>query len=636
VRLISAQIHGFRRFADQQKLYLDRRLVCLVGANEVGKSSTLLALKWATLPDAALDQSDHSRGQGVPDDRCIVELEFRLDSNDKAVIRDLGLQGEAAKAHKFVMRKYANGVIKCALDTKMRRDRRPRASVARKLEKAAGDEHWLPETEAAETAATPARLSALQEQLAKDQESLDGHYIEELRDLAGALRRAEIQPNLAQTLEELAAHEEAPHPTTEAKTRLLERVPEFASFDAETRELEAEYDLASVASAPPPALKNLATLAGLDLAELYGTITRDQSGSAQTMRDKANSVLNREFLAWSQKPRIEVAFDHTDELLRLHVKSGEGHLMKINERSDGLKQFVALIALIGGTHRPIKPILLIDEAERHLHMDAQADLMQVLARQNAAEQVIYTTHSPACLPENIGSSVRVLHGVDDRTESRIRNHFWTDEPGYGPMLLAMGASSLAFVPLRPALIVEGGSDLVLLGDLVCEAIKREQLGYQIIPGSSNARPTQIAGLDLQGTETVWLFDGDDSGKKKRQTLLDHSIPAKRALLRAGTDGQGLDLEDLVHPEAYAKAVTSYAKDVNSDEIFGVGALPANTCSRHKTVVGWCQDVGIKPPSKTAVANKVLDLREQGDPILDPDKRTIVSGLHKATRKGLGL
>lgn len=333
-------------------------------------------------------------------------------------------------------------------------------------------------------------------------------------------------------------------------------------------------------------------------------------------------------------------FDHSDTVILIHVSSGTGELMKIDERSEGLRQFVALVALIGGAHRDIKPILLIDEAERHLHLDAQADLMQILAEQTAAEQVIYTTHSPGCLPENIGSSVRVLAGVGEATESIIRNHFWSEEAGLGPMLLAMGAASLAFVPLRSAAIVEGGSDLVLLGDLVLEAIDEDFLGYQIVPGSSNLRPSQIAGLDLQGKETVWIYDGDGHGEEQLKILTEqHNIPEDRVLLRKDADGKPLDLEDLIDPRTYAKAVNAYLEDVGAQATFTEGDLPDGTCSRHKTVKDWCEANNVAPPSKPAIANKVLDLREDEDrrePLLDERYRELLARIHGRTLAALGI
>src|SRR6185295_17026908 len=482
--------------------------------------------------------------------------------------------------------------------------------------------------------------TAIHEELSKKDDDLDGSAVEEIRGLANALDGAEVHDGLARQLDALVEHESAVNPHREARRRLLERTPEFVPFDDRARVLEAEYDLATVAADAPLALTNLAALAGLDLAELHTAVDSGLTGRAQTLSDAANEQLRREFEAWNQKPPIQVKFAYTDTVLRIHVRSGSGELMKINERSEGLRQFVALVALIGGAHRAIKPVLMIDEAERHLHLDAQADLMQILAEQTAAEQIIYTTHSPGCLPENIGSSVRVLAGVGEATESTIRNHFWSENAGLGPMLLAMGAASLAFVPLRSAAIVEGGSDLVLLGDLILEAIDEDFLGYQIVPGSSNLRPAQIAGLDLQGKETVWIYDGDGHGEEQFKVLTeDHNIPEERVLLRKDDEGNPLDLEDLINPKTYIAAINAYLRDVEAEQTFTEDDLPDETCKRHTTLEAWCDGNEIKAPSKPAIANKVLDLVEDEDhpdALLDEKYKEVLASLHGKTQVALGI
>ena len=98
--------------------------------------------------------------------------------------------------------------------------------------------------------------------------------------------------------------------------------------------------------------------------------------------------------------------------------------MPIRERSDGLRQFVALVALAAHQPNPVPPILLIDEVETHLHYNAQADLIEVLTEQNAARQIVYTTHSAACLPQDLGLGVRVVEGLGERTASKVRQNFW--------------------------------------------------------------------------------------------------------------------------------------------------------------------------------------------------------------------
>ena len=112
--------------------------------------------------------------------------------------------------------------------------------------------------------------------------------------------------------------------------------------------------------------------------------------------------------------------------------------------------------------------------------------------------------------------------------------------------------------LRPGVIAEGESDLILLPTLIREAINKDSLGFAVVPGASTTPPERIAGLDLQGVKTVSVLDADDAGRTRRAQLTDAHIPEERILLL--TDDIDLEIEDLVAPDAYVQAVQLYLAD----------------------------------------------------------------------------
>src|SRR5579872_7612902 len=83
MQLADVWIHGIRRFGGHRphRLRVDTKLVCLIGANEAGKSTVLDALSMAR-HGGALEPRDRSRRQQVPDDREAVRLKYRLDPDD--------------------------------------------------------------------------------------------------------------------------------------------------------------------------------------------------------------------------------------------------------------------------------------------------------------------------------------------------------------------------------------------------------------------------------------------------------------------------------------------------------------------------------------------------------------------------
>ena len=628
-------MHGWRRFGGEEatRLRIDEPLVCLIGADEVGKSSLLDAMEIATgrVDEgswARVDPRELTRDEDLPEERSIVILRYRLDDSERRRLRELESGSRLRGVRWLEQHLQVNGVPFKRLMPTPGRDLGPRHLLGAEIA-AAAEAGRFPEL--AEGPFSAQSVNGLIELLSSEETNIHEGLVN-LTGFAEALEGEELEPKLVEKLRELAETEEAASPEEAGLAAVDEQIPAFVRFEMEARQLEDEYELTEHAASPPPALANLAELAELNLVRLLGLIESGVSGSVRARIDAANEVLREKFEAWRQKPPVRVSFDRSGTALLVHVQSGSGVPMKPRERSEGLRQFVALVALMAGEGHEVAPILLIDEAEMHLHYDAQADLMDVLSKQTSAAQVIYTTHSSGCLPEDLGSSVRVVRGVKEEMRSEVEQQFWSDDVGLVPLLLAMGAGSMAFVPLRPAAIAEGPSELVLLPSLLKEAAGVKRLGYQVVPGAAGVPPTKIAGLDLHGVSTAWVLDGDKGGADRRKYLSRNGIPKERIhLLRDGM--VGLELEDLIETSTYARAVNIYASDHGIKGNFSPELLPKSPCCRHKVVVEWCAEKKIPEPGKTAIANKVLALRGE-ERLADRKYRDLLRGLHKSLRKQL--
>lgn len=304
-------------------------------------------------------------------------------------------------------------------------------------------------------------------------------------------------------------------------------------------------------------------------------------------------------------------------------------------RSDGLRQFVALVAFVERYAKESPPVLLIDEAERHLHYDAQADLVRVFTEQQAAAKIIYTTHSAGCLPKDLGTGVRVIEPTgpkdvssDQWDRSKVRNWFWTESPGFSPLLLGMGAGSFAFAATRFALITEGISDVILLATLFREACGLDDLDFQVAPGlsGSNARRTQE--FEQVASRVAYLVDDDASGRDKRAELREAGVAARRIL----TYGNKLALEDLVEADVYLEAVN---RELHTWHGITIESVPKK--GRAKAVQDWCrQQSGKVALSKRAVAHQLLDLRTEKvrsgevdapQRLVAPDREPLLQRLH---------
>jgi AAA domain, putative AbiEii toxin, Type IV TA system len=641
MQLESLWVHGLRRFGGDKpiRVRIDAPLLCLVGANEVGKSTLLDALEMApgrfdeNEEWVPIDRAEWTRGETLSEDRVIVRLRYRLGKEERKLLNGLegGKQLREVRWLERILR--VDGASELLLEPPPVRDKQPRSALGKRLRGVVEGDDWPSAEEVEGTPAARAIVEGLLEALESNLRSITSK-LDDLAALADRMEEEGWTTGLVQQLRDVHELESQTHPHVEGRGAMAGLVPRFVRFEMAARQLDDEYDLTTVAVDPPPALHNLAELAELDLGKLLDEIQSGLTGSARATIENANSMLREAFSAWKQRPPVTVSFDRSGTSLLIHVQSGNAVPMKPGERSEGLRQFVGLVALTAGEGHSVPPILLIDEAEMHLHYDAQADLMDTLAKQTTASQIIYTTHSSACLPEDLGSAVRVVHGVGEEMRSDVDQQFWSDEVGLVPLLLAMGAGSMAFAPLRSAVITEGGSELVLLPSLIKEAARIRRLGYQVVPGAAEVPPKRIAGLDLHGVSTVWVLDGDQGGIDRRKYLTRNRVPKDRIhLLREGTNG--LDLEDLIHPATYVKAVNSYAADFGVDSGFTEKHLPKKPCLRHRACAAWCLKQKLPEPGKTTIANKVLALRSE-EPLADPKHQKLLRVLHQTLRKQLKL
>ena len=283
-------------------------------------------------------------------------------------------------------------------------------------------------------------------------------------------------------------------------------------------------------------------------------------------------------------------------------------MSRFDERSDGFRWFVALVAFVSGQpRRASKPVLLIDEAETHLSYDAQANLTATLATQDVAQLVIYTTHSAGCLPPDLGTGIRAVVPEDSGERSSVRNGFWHEGPGYTPLMLAMGANALAFTPARRVVVGEGASECILLPTLLREAANNDQLDFQVAPGLSNVSATAMRDVLSMAGEVAYLVDGDDAGHDLRDQLVKLGFPENRIVSYTDVGRLKVTLEDLVYPRTFAHAVElEIHRWQGSDVTLDPGELPR--LSRMRWLDEWCEQRNLQPLNKPTLAQRIVDLR----------------------------
>lgn len=462
MRLVKVGVRGYKRFRTTSEMDVDGKLIAVVGANEAGKTSLLKALLRLNEQGPSFSVGELTRNaEGVD---AAVWARYIVDDNE----RD-GLQAEAPEAkdvRRMIVTAHPSGALDFELDPNPSRDLGPRHRALKLVEQALGS-RWLKENDdEGGSLGSALALALAQQSLDSQEETLSEEALDPLRDLQELLGQQETPKRLERLpdrLSETVRRESRTHPRDIAIAVLDAERPRFRLFDEAARLLASHY---SLDEAPNQALHNFLALAGTSWQEISDAY--DDSGKVQAILDRAATTLDQAFSSWKQA-ELRVRLRISDRTVSILVRMRAAHdYIEVESRSDGLQQFIALRAYLRTLGHSAPPVLLIDEAETHLHYDAQADLVDVLAEQEDAAKVIYTTHSAGCLPPDLGTGVRLVlpksdHLGDDghreTDDSEIENWFWRVQgkgTAFTPLLLGMGASTFAFASTRKAVIAEGG------------------------------------------------------------------------------------------------------------------------------------------------------------------------------------
>ncbi|PUA78927.1 AAA family ATPase [Nocardioides currus] len=646
MKLISFSLQNYRRFVQRTTIKLHGPMVAIVGPNEAGKSSLLRALARLGSSEPFDRTESPRRSASEP----TLEWHFALDESDVALLDSIP-EASAVKTVTLTKSGSSNTPIWSFGPTPPARDLAARHSLLRLMDQhsdAVGPFRNEREEEA---------VDALREELQEAGSFLEGKgpnlsdeergvldtLLESVRRAAAELAEPtgtedalEAPPVLSELIDAigaaLAKERETP-PEVLARRALQPQVPSIQVFQQEDRDLESSYELTEHAESPPAALMHLASLAELDLRELLREAQEGAIADVGTRRNAANRVLLERFdQAWNQQG-IAIQFDVQGTILHVQATTPEDSgLSSITERSDGLRWFAALLAWSHGWAE--KPIVLADEIETHLHYDAQSDLIDVLAQQEFASKVVFTTHSFGCLPHDLGTGVRAVEQIDAAT-SRVENAFWQKGAGFSPLLASMGAAATSLTPTRHALLAEGPSDAILLPTLLRQAGDLRALRFQVAPGLASVAAVAVSSLDAEAGRVCFVVDGDQAGEDIRAMLVAGGVEDHRVIVLADQDtGDPIELEDLIDLQTYLAVVNaeilrwqSDAPQLNSSDL--------TATMRTKAVATWAAGHGFTGPDKTAVAQAVVDLSVDR-PVFDTSRQTTLRWILQRSWSALSL
>ncbi len=638
MRLVSARINGYGRLVNA-KVNLDCKVIAVVGPNEAGKTTFLRALAYVN-SGASLSAIERSRALTVSDATHVVEVTFALDDTDRAALRDSSL--EELPRTLLLGRRADGGEVLVGTEPQPRKAVAPLKQALRALEKASqrktlgllvSEDTAFGKPDAEEARDFKVELQQLAGHvrgIVDGQDTDDGEIAVRAGELADALVAEPRSDRLRDALVATKEWLETSDPGTTVYSVLLQRTPSFLMFSDDDRSLRSTYSLDdSFLGNVPAALQNLARMAELDL---HAMVAAHRSGDV-ARRDsaivRANNRLANHFRDTWKQSNLSVRFSVDGDHLRISIIENDEDVTVFDERSAGLRMFVALIAFLSARHATVPPVLLIDEAESHMHIDAQADLVNMFVSQDQAARVIYSTHSPACLPPDLGVGIRsVVPSAENLQVSDIRNSFWSAGAGYSPLMIAMGAAAAAFTPARCVVLAEGATEMILMPSLLRSATGLDVLPYQIAPGLSEVPRDFYTSLDLEGAKVAYLLDGDTAGETLRKGLMRHGVPDSRIVM-----GPVPGIENLLSPDVYRDAVSAILTECNpSVALPSLPRLgPPGRSPWGSQLTKWAEGTGLKMPSKVAVANRIVEERRA---VVSPMYSQALAALHEQLLKAL--
>ena len=615
-------LEGFRKFDTKTELKTNGKLVALLGPNEAGKTSLLRAISQIGNHEPIPD-FDLTRSQQIDEKQYIISATFKLSEDDLAAAK-------ITDSTWFTIHKTKNGNWFYSFRPDIPpRDTSARSRLLKQLERIKGNNKiWGRVVN--DHPDVVDQLDGAFQILASKNETLEDNQLEELEQLGEALTQASSSddPQYLRQFPDAAAElihlEKLPTPKAFAYAAIKSRLPKILFFSNDDRLLQGTYQVEELSDSVPSALENLARVAGIDIRAFIQAINANDAPEIAKFKSKANDELKRRFEeTWSQSG-VHVAFDVLNKEIQVLVREENYTFTRLAERSDGLRQFVALQAFTT-RERADDPILLIDEAEMRLHYDAQADLIQMLSKQNVSSKIIYTTHSAGCLPEDLGNGVRLVEQrqkPDGSTSSSIRNQFWNrSQGGIEPLLFGMGAATLAFFPIRRALLTEGESDMLLLPSMFREVFGEVSLGFQVVPGLSKTSGINLPILARNGKGVAFAVDDDGGGRDLIKKISTAGFAQDSIFSIAMSPRVDCQIEDFINPKHLGPAISAAFAEL---EIKGQD-IPASGLRKSGRIDQIQKAYKLRKSSdvpKTLIAYHVLDrvLMHPDIPVVDPRRK----------------
>lgn len=238
------------------------------------------------------------------------------------------------------------------------------------------------------------------------------------------------------------------------------------------------------------------------------------------LSDAVTKALNKK---WKEhKVKILISINGTNCQVHVQDKDTKNKYYRMNQRSDGFKQFVSLIlslSLLNDSKKLENNIILIDEPEIHLHPSGIQEMRSEILKIGQKNQVFISTHSHYM----VDTTCPERHWIVKKEKSQTSiTPIDENTPIEDDTVISAAFGLNLFKELLPKniIVVEGGDDKYIIHHCLKKLSNR--FFYSIkSAGGAPKMPSVASLLANENVPAFFLFDDDNEGTSNKKKITDN-------------------------------------------------------------------------------------------------------------------
>lgn len=603
MELIKARIKNYKSIVDSGDIYFSSTLTILAGKNESGKTSILEALEDFHENSKIRETARRFKGEGVPE----VAVTFKLDKSEvDQTYKEAGLDQSVKGGMSLTLIKR-QGIDGYVLDGDSRAGLGFPSiySLSRKTILDAQKEMQsiikrtvvnLPVPEL--TAANRLEQYKLNVNTFRDQVLATVEISED--DKSSIALQADTVESASDK-----HYERERECSAFIKAFVDKKLPYFILFSSFEDNFPESVELSKLAESEWA--KDLEAVTDFRIEKISSVNKQEQINH----QEQVNAEFTDKFEKFWSQDSISLQISKDGDNVNFWIVEGGDRYLP-SQRSKGQQWYLSFyIKIVARLREGVPNVILVDEPGLYLHAKAQKDLLKILTAHSSTYPVIFSTHSPYLIREDLLENVRLIEKRDGCTNvlGKVHAHPTADKETLTPILTAIGLGindSITNLDQKNNVVVEGIEDVFYL-----QAFKyllgTTTLNFINGGGASNMG---IVGAVLEGwgANVFYLFDNDQGKKDGTKRLKEWRVLPD--LIKVVLEDENTTIADVLSQSDFKKFVLedSFLKYASLNSAYIKGKSPK--------------------PDKVLLARQFLQKAKRGEVELDAKSAANINSLFR--------